>query len=485
MYVRKFEADSLDEALKSIKRELGPDAIILKTVTNKGLKGAFKKNRVEITAAISEKNYTRKSRVDRSLDDDSREKFYEGNSNYISQMIDGHIDNRSSQGHNTEPTQGQGYANMGLNKQVQSVKEFGGKVRNSLDDFLSGGASDQALGHRPSQVEIPSRQEMKPAQHEPISRAHQEEEEFHFEEIAEPKIEKNSERSHENTRVIEDQRKKIDELEKRLYELTKNVERLDKREPHGLFQLRTTLRSLSIAETTVNEIIKKASFELNESELQDIDVVFEFALREMLERIPTAMPQFSNLEGSETPFLTVLVSDSSCGQTSMLYKLGALKKDSVLIQYQPGKDKSFTENMFDLQVQKVTTIPEVVSAIRKSVEAGQSVIVDYRNNQTELNDTKKFIDGVRRSFGNVEVMVCLSAIHSEIYNRRVVSTYQNLSDGLIITNIDLCLNYGALFNICEEFPNLPLKFFGTGEVIPEDIESATGERILAGMFNLN
>ena len=151
----------------------------------------------------------------------------------------------------------------------------------------------------------------------------------------------------------------------------------------------------------------------------------------------------------------------------------------------PGKDKSFTENMFDLQVQKVTTIPEVVSAIRKSVEAGQSVIVDYRNNQTELNDTKKFIDGVRRSFGNVEVMVCLSAIHSEIYNRRVVSTYQNLSDGLIITNIDLCLNYGALFNICEEFPNLPLKFFGTGEVIPEDIESATGERILAGMFNLN
>ena len=82
-------------------------------------------------------------------------------------------------------------------------------------------------------------------------------------------------------------------------------------------------------------------------------------------------------------------------------------------------------------------------------------------------------------------MVCLSAIHSDIYNRRVVSTYQNLSDGLIITNIDLCLNYGALFNICEEFPNLPLKFFGTGEVIPEDIESATGERILAGMFNLN
>ena len=62
MYVRKFEADSLEEALKSVKRELGPDAIILKTITNKGLKGAFRKNRIEITAAISEKSYTKKGR---------------------------------------------------------------------------------------------------------------------------------------------------------------------------------------------------------------------------------------------------------------------------------------------------------------------------------------------------------------------------------------------------------------------------------------
>ena len=60
MYVRKFEADTIEEALKDIKRELGPDAIILKTLTNKGLKGAFKKKRIEITAAISEKTYTKK-----------------------------------------------------------------------------------------------------------------------------------------------------------------------------------------------------------------------------------------------------------------------------------------------------------------------------------------------------------------------------------------------------------------------------------------
>lgn len=45
MYVRKFEADTIEEALKDIKHELGPDAVILKTITNKGLKGAFKKRK--------------------------------------------------------------------------------------------------------------------------------------------------------------------------------------------------------------------------------------------------------------------------------------------------------------------------------------------------------------------------------------------------------------------------------------------------------
>ena len=43
MYVRKFEGETLDEALKAVKSELGPEAIILKTNSFKGLKGSLKK----------------------------------------------------------------------------------------------------------------------------------------------------------------------------------------------------------------------------------------------------------------------------------------------------------------------------------------------------------------------------------------------------------------------------------------------------------
>jgi len=78
MHVRNFYADTLDEALKEIKRELGPDAIILKTRTNKGLIGQIKKKKIEITAAISEKNYGKKRVVDTILDTDQKERLYKG-----------------------------------------------------------------------------------------------------------------------------------------------------------------------------------------------------------------------------------------------------------------------------------------------------------------------------------------------------------------------------------------------------------------------
>ena len=76
MFVKKFEADTIDEALKAVKAELGPDAIILKTITNKGLKGAFKKKRIEITAAVSEKNIEKKAKVDKVLNNDQKKDFY-------------------------------------------------------------------------------------------------------------------------------------------------------------------------------------------------------------------------------------------------------------------------------------------------------------------------------------------------------------------------------------------------------------------------
>ena len=472
MFVQKFEADTLDEALKNIKRELGPDAIILKTITNKGLKGAFKKKRIEVTAAISEDNYISKQKVDTVLTNDQRDVFYSDQASVIKKQIDNH-----SKSERTAT-----YGGMGLNKQVKTVKEIGNKIKSSLDDFLKS--------------------------EEEINR------ESHFEEQIAPTYNENRQQKiyNENNRVgydnfvnhrssetaqtvsqdiVSEQRKKIDDLEQKVYELAQVIQRLDQKEPLGIYELRTTLRSLDISEHSVHRIVKKALFELNEEEVRDSEIVFEFALKTMVESIKTEMPLFSNLENSGKPAITVCLSEISCGQTSMIQKIAALKKDVVVIKSTESKKiNRFAESIFNIDIVETTGIAEIVSECRKAREKGLTVFVDYKIGNDELNgeglpsQTKKFIEGLKRAFDNVEVLITLSAVHSELYNRKVVAKYNSFGDGLVVSHLDECLNFGSLFNIGEDNPDQPFKFFGTGSTVPDDLESATAERILAGIFQL-
>jgi flagellar biosynthesis protein FlhF len=498
MYVRKFEADTIEEALKDIKRELGPDAVILKTITNKGLKGAFKKKKIEITAAISEKNYVRKASVDTVLNENQKEEFYNGSAGYIANMIDQHEYSREKSSTSTRVNSG--YGNAGLNRSVNSTKGIASQIksgiREGLDDFLSLGEKEDRHGRTSMDFNFDDEVEAS----RPITQAPRGE--VRMESRPEQKLEKNSSSSFsqgqqsinsQGTRLVgedmyEKQKNKIDEIEKKLFELTRNFERIHKKEPIGIYQLRTTLRSLDINESYIQHLIKKGLFELTETDVENADVVFEFALREMVATVSTAMPLFTSGNTQKNPVITVFLSEASCGQSSMVQKIGTLKKESVIIKNITTINEpkaSFAEKLFGMNVIKATSIAEIVSECRKAIEDGKSVFIDYKCNDTENNDTKKFIDGLRRAFSKVEVLITLSAIHSELYNRKVLGTYRSLSDGVVVSHLDACLNFGSLFNITQDIKDLPYKFFGTGEVVPDDIEAATAERILAGIFKFS
>jgi flagellar biosynthesis protein FlhF len=468
MYVRKFESDTMDGALKAIKRELGPDAIILKTVTNKGLKGAFKKSKFEITAAISEKNYTRKAKVDHVLNDEQKDQLYDAPPSYISNMIDGYS---KTGGEERVQVTNPGYGKAGLNRSVQTVNDIGKKIKSGLDDFLSSGVGEERSASE--EVEVDHFED----------RSAPERVDYFKEEIYSGPVGTHTEEI-QGIESDSQARQKLDILEQKVLELSREVKRFEDKGPEGLYQLRTTLRSLNIDEPFIQDITKKATFELSREELQDSDLCFEFALREMLEVVNIALPLFSSMEASEVPVVTVILSEASCGQTSMLYKLASLKNDCVLIETDDSHNHQFSKQIFNLKVEKATNIAEIVSATRKATEEGQSVFIDYKNKISDTDETKKFIDGLKRSFGKVEVLICLSAIHSEIYNRKVTEKYGILANGLVIGQLDLCLNYGSLFNLAHNYHWLPFKFFGTGEVVPDDIEAATAERVLAGMFRI-
>lgn len=485
MFVRKFEADTLEEALSNIKKELGPDAIILKTITNKGLKGAFKKRKIEITAAISERSYVKKANVDKVLSPEQKEDFYSTKASYVSNMIDQYNDKRQDlkktpgfdKKVDMETSKNKGYSQLGLNKPVQQVKNTAAKEKSNLDDFLSFGHNSQEQEDDDSiwqdtddklikTYETKTKSEPLPSlDHRP------------------GQIVDNSENTY-----------KIQELEAKIFALNKQVEKLDQKGPIGVYQLRTLLTGLGISPKYINTITKKCLFELREDELINVDSVFEYALKEMLGEVKTAMPLFSRADNTQ-PVITVFLSETTCGQSSAMMKIASLKKDSVILRISQGPSKnirkvndfnsSLAEKLFDLKIITLNSLPEIVSETKKAIEEKKDVFIDLKAGIIELNESKKFIDGLKRAFDSVEVIFTLSAINAEIYNKKMTSKYKGIINSLMFTYLDQCLNFGQIFNMSYEFGGLPLTFFSTGEFIPDDIESASSERVVAGIFNLN
>jgi len=512
MFVKKFEADTLEEALKAVKVELGPDAIILKTVTNNGIKGAFKKKRIEITAAISEKSFEKKAKVDKVLNTDQKEAFYQKPANVIKETI--------TKYNGPETSSGSGYGSMGLNKVVNTIakgsagfsditNKTSAMIKNSLDDFLTDG--DESAFDIDSADETPIKKSSSrgkysepPAQEMPAPAQR-------VKQVARSVVEDSVEISQGSQRDQRPQTQapqtgvvsreayselkqelrttqhKMELLEQKILELSQNYQFNQKHlnEAKGIFQLRTTLRTLDVDEAHIMELIKKANYELSKEDLENPDVIFEFALQEMASTINTAIPLFAKIENGD-PVVTVLLSEAASGQSTMGTKIAVLKKDVVLVQFsqdaQNNASTDFAAQVFGIKIEKVQNFSEVVGLCRKAIEGGKSVLVDVRLNNKSTDETKKFIETLKRGFQHVEVLCTLSAIHSELYNRKIIARYKDIADGVIISHVDLCMNFGALFNVHKAHNKLPLKFFGTGPVVPDDIEGATAERLMAGLF---
>lgn len=468
MFVRKFEADSLDEALLNIKKDLGPDAIILKTVTNKGIKGAFKNKKIEITAAISEKNYVKKKGVDNVLNGDQKDTFYKNNSTLISNMIDNHNPKKSNY---SEPASqekdGKGYGSLGLNKSVNTTKS---QVQITLDEFLDSG--DEKKNDNEIKLDDVLFEDEKKIDLEPLPEA--------------PPVSKHSyeEKAFFDQKMLE-QEKKIENLERNIGQMKKNIENIQSHKYKHLDQLGITLRTLDVNPYFINKITKKLLFELSHEDLENEETVFDFCLREMTNDIEVKMPLFSKIDSEIDPCITILVSESSCGQSSMIKKICSLKKDAVLIEFSKEKGdnvNNFSEKIFVIDKHFSNNVSEVVSLTKKSIEKNKSVFIDFRASEENELDTKSFIESFRRLFRYVEVLVSISAIHSESYNKKIINKYKFLTDGISVSMMDLCLNFGSIFNLCEL--KIPFIFFGTGKLIPDDLESSTSERVLSGIFQI-
>ncbi len=94
MRVKKFEAKTMKDALRMVKAELGPDAVILGARENKRSFGLGGESSYEITAAVSENTLQKKRFVESRLKEDDRETFRTSGASAQKRMIEKMVDRR-------------------------------------------------------------------------------------------------------------------------------------------------------------------------------------------------------------------------------------------------------------------------------------------------------------------------------------------------------------------------------------------------------
>ncbi|MEK7356245.1 MAG: flagellar biosynthesis protein FlhF [Bdellovibrionota bacterium] len=97
MRVKKFEAKSMKDALQMVKKELGPDAVILSARDNRRSFGIGGEASIEITAAVSESTLQKKRFTESRLTNQDREKFQNSDARTQRRVIEKMVDARVEQ----------------------------------------------------------------------------------------------------------------------------------------------------------------------------------------------------------------------------------------------------------------------------------------------------------------------------------------------------------------------------------------------------
>lgn len=92
MQVKKFEAKTIKEAIELVKRELGPEAIILGAKENIRSFGLMGETSVEVTAAITETKLRQKQLAERKMNTKTRDSYNQAPARTQRQFIDGSVE---------------------------------------------------------------------------------------------------------------------------------------------------------------------------------------------------------------------------------------------------------------------------------------------------------------------------------------------------------------------------------------------------------
>jgi flagellar biosynthesis protein FlhF len=456
MEVRKYEATTIKEAVEMVKKDLGPDAIILSTKESQRHSGSHAPRKVIITAAVAEDTLQKKRVVEKNLSTKDLEKLSKKPARVQRQFIDTaytHINDKIVEKRRT--LEARNYA---------SIPE---------EDFQS---ESLATVFKPKIKENFTPTKIKQAYATATA-------------APAPKVDT----------------AKIDELKneiKRLQEMVRNMNAIVKptltasaslypgarlgvsQETSAMFE---KLTKEGLDEKMVAELMKNAQLQLKEN-VRKKGLLDAWVAKWMYSSVEIVKEKLQSR-------YHVFVGPRGVGKTSTLVKMAShlvlkeRKRVGII-----SADNNKVGAVEQLRIYShILNVPfavwrqgEDINVYLKQMEQVDYVLIDTEGQSLlqmkEIDNLKNYIP---QNLGQIRVHLVLSAMLKEEEMFSFARRFKSIQfHDFILTNIDQLRKHGIMISLQKQVP-APYFAFGLGPMIPEDFEWASKERVLDCIFKLS
>jgi len=429
MDLKRYRVNNIKEALKFIKRDLGPDALIISTKQikeGKGAFGIFSKTILEVTAASGKK----------------------GNNN----------DNQKNITSNTLSTY-----NKPLNFDEKTLSETFLQQKNNSIIPLSGGNNNFL---QPIKKEL---QDIRSTLGNLSSQSNSFDNNFAGELIQE-----------------------LGEMKNILHILASRTEDINEPIlPENLLLLYQQMKFSGLEEKFSRRLVLEAQKNISENDLENFAYVKIFLARMLmkiikitrgLEELKTSQRIVALLGPTGVGKTTTVAKIASEQMIKYKRKVALISVDS---------NGSYSSDNIRLHAKKINAPFSIVkdknelNRLLNSYEDFDSIIIDSAG-YSQRNDKKLFeMRDIFEERGRIHNSLVLSATIKDSDMNEVTRKFGCMPiDSIIFTKLDESATYGSLFNHAIRFKK-PLSYLTLGQKIPEDLEIASRERLVDLLLNIS
>jgi flagellar biosynthesis protein FlhF len=462
MQVKKFEAPTLQEAIETIKREMGPEAIILQTKQNRRGFGLMSKGSVEVTAAVSERATEKKNLAERKLPEAYAQKiasapagkqadFYES---YLEKKIERDKVQLSNGNSGRRPITAVRYADIIDDDQTSAPASV--QVRTNDPVVLPQMAAPNHVGNAIEQYSAIKDTSMEAIQ----------------EELANLK------------RLVEDLRRE-----------RKRPEYLESDSPltatDALQEGYELLLQNGVERRLAVPMMRDIARELPVDARADHDSVLD-AIAERLLRAVSTVPFFSKTNPGERQ-IEVFVGAAGTGKTALIAKLGThacrerqekLGMIRIQLTAEEGMDPLVVfSKALHVPYRAVASVEELQVALQDMSQCSR-IFIDTPGIALRDASMIRALENILKGVSRCRIHQVVSAITRDQDAREQVKAYAALKPGsLMFTRLDETSSFGNIYSLSGR-SGLPVSVFSTGRKVTEQWENASAERLTASILNI-